>query len=158
MLQLCEGVTHPDLVWKPDKQTEQILTEYGENGRASLSHALRNILPADTILIWTAKFNPTTNAYGSQLPIIRTRGIVSNMSPYSIASLLMDSKRVKTYNKMSLGREDDVVFQSGIDTVDGEFGDGESKIVVNLTKPPLVKKLMEFRTMMHARKLRSNEC
>lgn len=157
-LQLCESGTHPHLVWKPDKKTEQILNEHGENDSASLTHALRTILPSDTILVWTAKFNPSTNAYGADLPIIRTRGIVSGMSPKDIASLIMDSSRVKSYNKMSLGRTDNVLFQQGIDSIEGEFGDGESKIVVNLTKPPLVKKLMEFRTLMHARKLYSTEC
>ena len=157
-IQLCHDETHPDLEWKPDKETEQILHQYGPNGSSSLSYALRHTLPPTTILVWTAKFQPSRNAYGSQLPLLRTRGIVSNMTPRAMTSLLMDSSKVQSYNQMSLGRTDDVVFQAGIDSLDGDFGDGESKIVVNLTKPPLVKKLLEFRTLMHARKLRPPEC
>jgi hypothetical protein len=31
-----------------------------------------------------------------------------------LAELLMDSEKVKMYNKMSLGRSDEVVFQTGV--------------------------------------------
>ena len=43
------------------------------------------------------------------------------------------------------------------DTQDGAFGDGESKVVRNLTKPPMVSSLIEFVTCMHARKLRPSD-
>lgn len=43
------------------------------------------------------------------------------------------------------------------DTQEGSFGDGESKVVRNLTKPPMVKSLIEFVTCMHARKLRPSD-
>jgi len=70
---------------------------------------------------------------------------------------LMDSERVKVYNKMSLGRTDERVFQTGVDTQGGAFGDGESKVVRNLTKPPMVNSIIEFVTCMHARKLRPSD-
>lgn len=145
------------LKWRPDKKTAAILKEHGAHGDATLSRALRDVLPPDTVLLWTAKFDASDDAHGAELPVIRTRGIVEGMSPRDIASLLMDSSRVKEYNSISLGRTDVRTLQTGIDTVDGEFGDGESKIVSNLTKPPLLKRLMEFRTMMHARRLRPHE-
>uniref|UniRef100_A0A7S2A132 START domain-containing protein n=1 Tax=Trieres chinensis TaxID=1514140 RepID=A0A7S2A132_TRICV len=75
------------------------------------------------------------------------------MSPLSFAELLMDSSRVRSYNKMSLGRADLICFQLGIDTIKGEYGNGEAKIVRNLTQPPLSKRRMEFITLMHARRL-----
>jgi hypothetical protein len=72
----------------------------------------------------------------------------------------MDSTKVQSYNKMSLGRKDEVILQQGIDT-DAESGSmgigGEAKIVRNLTKPPLSKKLMEFVTIMYARRLESDD-
>ena len=37
-----------------------------------------------------------------------------------------------------------MVFVLDSDTVAGEFGDGESKIVRNLTKPPMVNSIIEF--------------
>lgn len=40
------------------------------------------------------------------------------------------------------------------DTRDGPYGDGESKVVRNLTKPPMVSSELEFVTFMHARRLR----
>eukprot|EP00978_Attheya_sp_CCMP212_P012222 scaffold30393_cov47-Attheya_sp.AAC.1 len=59
---------------------------------------------------------------------------------------------------MSLGRHDKVVFQKGVDTREGGFGGpGETKIVRNLTKPPLTKKTIEFVTLMHARPLTSED-
>jgi hypothetical protein len=43
------------------------------------------------------------------------------------------------------------------DTHGGPYGDGESKIVRNLTKPPMVSSELEFVTFMHARKLRPSD-
>ena len=43
------------------------------------------------------------------------------------------------------------------DTLEGKHGDGESKIVRNLTKPPMVSSLLEFVTCMHARPLRPSD-
>ena len=43
------------------------------------------------------------------------------------------------------------------DTQGGAFGDGESKVVRNLTKPPMVSSIIEFVTCMHARRLRPSD-
>mmetsp|Transcript_22323 Transcript_22323/g.51150 ORF Transcript_22323/g.51150 Transcript_22323/m.51150 type:complete len:252 (-) Transcript_22323:268-1023(-) len=95
---------------------------------------------------------------GSAHPVIRSRGIVDGMSPKELAELIMDSSRVNVYNKMSLGREDVRVLQTGVDTHDPETGRrGETKIVKNVTKPPLTKKMLEFVTLMHARRLGGGE-
>ena len=94
--------------------------------------------------------------YGAEWPIIKTVSVIRR-SPKYLTKLLMDLSRVRVYNKMSLGRTDVRVFQRGIDTVGGPFGDGESKVVRNLTKPPLVSGIVEFVTFMHARRLRPGD-
>ncbi|KAL7462983.1 hypothetical protein ACHAXS_003356 [Conticribra weissflogii] len=103
------------------------------------------------VLVWTGKFtDPNTNGngninegFGADIPIIKTTSII-HKSPKFLAELLMDSEKVKVYNKMSLGRTDEMVFQKGVDTVAGRFGDGETKVVRNLTKPPMVNSIIEF--------------
>ena len=156
-LNVCEQSNLSEIEWKPDKKTQAILQEHGDIDSPSLKYALEHILPRDTILVWTGKLKSHLNAYGSSLPFIRTRGIISGLSPHDVGSLLMDSTKVKLYNAMSLGREDLVVYQKDINTIDGSFGNGESKIVRNLTQPPLVNKPMEFNTFMHAQKLKNDD-
>ena len=100
------------------------------------------------VLVWSGKFISSNNEeyYGSELPIIKTTSII-HKSPKYLAELLMDSTKVKAYNKMSLGRDDVHVFQSGVDTTkeDGKLGvDSECKIVRNLTRPPMVNSNLEF--------------
>ncbi|CAJ1942852.1 unnamed protein product [Cylindrotheca closterium] len=82
--------------------------------------------------------------YGSELPIVKTKSILP-MSAQEMAELLMDSSRVKVYNKMSVGRKD--VFQWGENT----------KVVRNLTKPPMTKSNMVTVTMMHSRPLKEKD-
>ena len=65
----------------------------------------------DKILVWSGNF--THDYYGNDLPAIRVAGIV-NMSAKALMDLLVDSSRVKEYNKLSLGREDLVVFQDNM--------------------------------------------
>jgi hypothetical protein len=101
----------------------------------------------------TTENNGVSNYYGAELPVIKTISIIHH-SPSYLANILMDSTKVKAYNKMSIGRSDIHVFQKGIDTINGPFGDGETKVVRNLTKPPIVSGIVEFVTCMHARKLR----
>lgn len=140
--------------WKPaDSGTKQMFQD-GVTEEA-LRHALDDEM---NVLVWTGKFKKE-DGYGSELPVVKTVSIIP-MSPKRIAELLMDSDRVKTYNKMSLGRKDEVTFQYGVDTVasskDSSTGftlDGEAKIVRNLTQPPVSKKMMEFITLMYARRL-----
>lgn len=106
-----------------------------------------------TPLLSSSAENNVVNYYGAELPVIKTISIIHH-SPAYLANLLMDSTKVKAYNKMSIGRSDVHIFQKGIDTINGPFGDGESKVVRNLTKPPIVSGIVEFVTCMHARKLR----
>ena len=103
-----------------------------------------------TILLWTGNFG--SGCTGSSVPAVRARGVIPR-SAFSVAELLMDSAKVKTYNAMSLGRTDVRVYQKGIGASSREYGVGETKIVRNRTQPPLTKKTLTFTTLMHAREL-----
>ena len=45
--------------------------------------------------------------------MVKTTTVVRR-SPEFLADLLMDSSKVRVYNKMSVGRTDEVVFQKGM--------------------------------------------
>jgi len=119
--------------WKPaDSGTKQLFQDGVTN--EALRHALDDEM---NVLVWTGKFKKE-DGYGSELPVVKTVSIIP-MSPRSMAELLMDSDRVKTYNKMSLGRKDEVTFQYGIDTTasskdsSAEFTlEGEAKVFPSL--------------------------
>mmetsp|Transcript_11385 Transcript_11385/g.15771 ORF Transcript_11385/g.15771 Transcript_11385/m.15771 type:complete len:333 (-) Transcript_11385:76-1074(-) len=106
------------------------------------------------ILLWTGNFRH--GGYGSDIPCVKSMGLV-DMSPRDLALLLIDSSRVRSYNKISQGRTDEVLLQSGIDSVGGTFGKGETKIIRSLNKPPLVPTALEFLSILHARKLDPEE-
>lgn len=153
-INVCMPKSKDFVEWKAaDSKTRKLLES------SSDVHAVQNALREDDILVWVGKFKQ--GGHGSHLPLVKTVSILP-ISPRNMAALLMDSTKVTSYNKMSLGRNDEVVFQEGIDTEassdESKLGiDGEAKIVRNLTKPPLSKKLMEFVTVMYARKLRSDD-
>jgi len=165
---LCEN---DHVKWIGEKKTDKFLKEYSANHNAgSTAAAAATAITTNSnewytaldssqeVLVWAGKFTKSKDddGYGSELPIIKTTSII-HQSPKYLAELLMDSNMVKVYNKMSLGRTDERVFQTGVDTQGGSFGDGESKVVRNLTKPPMVSSLIEFVTCMHARKLRPSD-
>jgi len=139
--------------WKPDKATSKLL-DLESTHPGALKEALAKDGVEGQVLVFMGKFKE--KGHGSDLPVVKTRSILP-LSPRDFCNLLMDSSRVKSYNKMSLGRVDKVVFQTGVDTREGGFGQGETKIVRNLTKPPLTKKTIEFVTLMHARPLTSQD-
>lgn len=114
--------------WTTHKDTQKLLKEKEEWS------ALRD---GDVLMyIGTSK----VDGYGSNLPIIRTKSILP-LSAEAMAQLLMDSSQVKTYNKLSVGRKDIKVLND------------RTKIVCNLTKPPMTSKNMVSVTLMHSRPL-----
>jgi hypothetical protein len=132
------------VTWKAaDKTTAQAEQEGNEE----------EVLEEGGVLVYLGKWNK--EGYGSNVPVVKSVSII-NMSPKEMAELLLDSSRVKTYNKMSIGRKDVRVMQKGVDTHD-HFGHGETKIVRNITKPPVAKKKMLSVTMMHGRALRPTD-
>ena len=128
MMATQEGSNNQWLDWKPSKDTDKILE----------SENIMTALDDDKVLVYVGKARQ--EGYGSHLPLIKTQSILP-MSAEEMADLLMDSSRVKIYNKMSLGRVDLRVLNE------------RTKIVRNLTKPPIAKSNMVSVTLMHKRHL-----
>lgn len=118
--------------WTEHKDTTKILEEKD----------MMSALDQGEVLVYIGKAKK--EGYGSELPIVKTKSILP-MSAREMAELLMDSNRVKIYNKLSLGRTD--ILQWGENT----------KVVRNLTKPPMTKSSMVSVTMMHSRPLKEKE-
>eukprot|EP00529_Nitzschia_sp_RCC80_P016655 CAMPEP_0113490078 /NCGR_PEP_ID=MMETSP0014_2-20120614/26858_1 /TAXON_ID=2857 /ORGANISM="Nitzschia sp." /LENGTH=646 /DNA_ID=CAMNT_0000383833 /DNA_START=232 /DNA_END=2172 /DNA_ORIENTATION=- /assembly_acc=CAM_ASM_000159 len=106
-------------------------------------------LESNDVMIWSGSF--IHGLYGSDLPAIRAAGIV-NMSAKSLFDLLVDSTRVKEYNKLSLGRTDLVTFDGDLDTT-GPFGRTITKVMRSETKPPMIRKTLVFESILHAKEL-----
>jgi hypothetical protein len=128
MMATQEGSENEWVDWKPSKDTEKILQ----------SENIMTALDQDEVLVYVGKAKK--EGYGSHLPLIKTQSILP-MAAEEMADLLMDSSRVKIYNKMSLGRVDLRVLNE------------RTKIVRNLTKPPVAKSNMVSVTLMHKRNL-----
>jgi hypothetical protein len=130
--------------WKP---VGQVTSQAEQDGNEM------EVLERGDILVYCGKCQK--EGHGSNVPMIKTHSVI-DMSPKDMAELLLDSDRVKMYNKISLGRKDIRVMQKGVDT-HGPLGHGETKIVRNLTQPPIAKKKMLSTTMMHGRPLRPTD-
>ena len=118
--------------WTAQKDTEKALQEKD----------MMSALDDGKVLVYLGKAKK--EGYGTQLPIIKSKSILP-MSAQEMAELLMDSGRVQIYNKMSLGRKDVI-----------NYGEN-TKIVRNLTKPPMAKSNMVSVTLMHSRELQESE-
>lgn len=148
-----------DSMWIPDSKTERILKKTTssewmkstfrpgkirlEEGQDAISEEVKEVL------VWSGSFKH--GLYGSDLPAIRAAGIV-NMSAKSLMELLVDSSRVKEYNKFSLGRDDLVSFDGDLDTL-GPFGKSITKVMKSDTRPPVIRKNLVFVSILHAKEL-----
>ncbi|CAB9505818.1 expressed unknown protein [Seminavis robusta] len=104
----------------------------------------------DIVLLWMGKFQH--GLYGSDLPAVRAVGIIP-AAPKVLYDMLIDSDRVKEYNKLSLGREDLLVLQNGGEE-NGPFGKSAvTKVMRSKSSPPLVRQTMQFVSMLHAQEL-----
>jgi len=212
------------MMWTPTAKTRKYMTEKNlrfddipipgplEEGEGKAGDS--------SCLCWSGKFSH--KYHGHEIPATRSQGII-NMSAEDLVDLLMDSTRVKEYNKTSKGRSDELVLSDGTNletcpfsgrrkkkltgvvmegsiVVDGVavlesetdgsdveqeeehvFDDsgnrtvrtlssrvsnstagkgrktskfeGVTKIVRTKNKPPLVRKLLEFVTLLHCRAL-----
>lgn len=142
-------------MWNADKKTEKLLEKCPEWASLAWSNCGPVVPPPvaseheNNVLIWSGVFSH--GLYGSELPTVRAAGIV-NMSPKKIVDLLLDSSRVKEYNKMSLGRTDVMVLKDNFAN-DSAFGGIVTKVVKSESQPPLVRKRLQFLTLMHVREL-----
>jgi len=142
-------------MWSPDSKTQKLLRstqcqlwmkETFNPGSVAISCGQQD---ENEVLIWTGNFRH--GFYGSELPTIRAAGLV-NMSARSLMELMVDSSRVKEYNKFSVGREDIVTFQDNMNT-NGPFGRSITKVMKSETRPPMVRKTVAFVSILHAKEL-----
>lgn len=94
------------------------------------------------VFVWSGNFSHSY--YGCDIPAVRCSAIV-NMSPANLANLLIDSERVKEYNKMSIGRDDILVLQ--------DDGKCVTKVSVGKSKPPMLGKTLQLKTLLHMEQL-----
>lgn len=114
----------------------------------------QNFPQAAEVTIWSGTF--IHGLYGSDLPAVRSMGIV-NMSPKALTDLMVDSTRTKEYNKMSLGRTDLLVLHDNLYDEGGEegpFGKSITKVMRAETQPPVIRKPLQFVSILHATKLK----
>jgi hypothetical protein len=136
--------------WSPTRDTEKILSKQQRNQQPPSQQGKE-------ILVWLSKVDH--GGIGSELPMIKARGIVKTNAK-NLVDLLLDSSRVKEYNKLSVGRTDELMMQSGFQTLATEspYGiKGEIKIIRSRSKPPILRKQIEMISVIHARELQT-EC
>lgn len=150
--------------WIAVSNTEKILARRSKmknNARVKGMGSWKNAASGRDVLVWYSKC--TRPGYGSEHPIVRSRGIIP-ASAAAVVDLLRDSNRVREYNKMSTGREDQhVLTQEHNSSVHSTrkcplLGvSGEAKILSSKSQPPLVRKPLEFKTLFYARRLDSSD-
>ncbi|KAL7580176.1 hypothetical protein ACA910_012927 [Epithemia clementina (nom. ined.)] len=141
-------------MWTPDAKTLKILKQtpawtgvvWKQQGAVVLPAG--GLLNESDIFLWTGTFKH--GHYGSELPAVRSCGIIDK-NPQELMALLVDSDRVKEYNKYCVGRTDLLVLQDNMDK-SGAFG-GTTKVMKTESKPPLVRKMLRFTSLLHAREL-----
>ncbi|EJK67577.1 hypothetical protein THAOC_11370 [Thalassiosira oceanica] len=153
-----ETVSDESSRWTQERDTGKILSK-----RAKLIESGKtvdgpigpwdNAACSDEVLVWTSKCSH--DGFGCEYPIVRARGLIPS-SAKDMVDLLLDSSRVKDYNKMSLGRRDEHCFMSDVDdtTPCSETGlHGETRIMRSQSQPPVIRKPVELRLLLHARRL-----
>ena len=136
-------------MWVPDGKTTKILKNqpawndivWNKDGPVTIPPGLNE----DEVLVWSGTF--VGGHYGSELPAVRSVAVI-DMNPKELLDLLLDSNRVKEYNKLCLGRDDLLVFEE--EAGSGPFGGITTKIVKTQTKPPVIRKTLQFTSLMHA--------
>lgn len=135
----ANGGTHKLL--QSGKWDNTVFLSFDGHRPVPIPHA-RGSKEENDVLVWSGTWDH--KYYGNDLPAIRCEAIV-NMSPRSLANLLVDSSRVKEYNKMSIGREDIMVLQEDETSV--------TKIVVGKSKPPMLSKTLMLKSLLHMEEL-----
>ena len=143
--------------WTPEQGTGKLLSKRATmlfNGETDGPIGdWPNAAHGEEVLVWTSKC--LHGGHGSEYPIVKARGLIPT-SALKMVKLLLDSDRVKEYNKMSLGRIDEHCFTIGVERLTecpstGILG--ELKIVRSKSQPPVVRKPIELRLLLHARRL-----
>jgi hypothetical protein len=159
---LCElgfrYVTDESDRFVPKCDTERILAKYRKKGTSNTSPKNWMIQPwnsvqGNDVLVWMGDCGH--DGFGSNWPVCKARGLIRT-SPRELVEFMMDSTRVKEYNKMSQGRDDLVVFQDDLDTTaeESQYGfAGACKVVRSRNKPRLLPKAIEITSLVYAKPL-----
>lgn len=142
----------------PTRDTERLLLKYrsghhDDNVLGDWPIGDWKLAHGTDILVWVGETGGT--GFGSDWPVVKARGLV-NTSPKTLAKFMMDSSRIKEYNKMSAGREDVLRIQHGLDTTAEEscYGfPGDCKVVRALNRPRFLPKTIETMSLMYTRPL-----
>jgi hypothetical protein len=152
-------------IWTPDGKTKHIVSSSEKSWEGTTFSPPHLPSESDTpmdettaastdhVLVWTGTL---VNCYGSDIPAVRSAATMA-MSAESLLDLLLDSGRVQEYNAMSLGRTDVQVLESC--TLTSSSSSLEStfprtvatKIVQSASRPPMLRKTLQFTTLLHAR-------
>jgi len=148
-------------MWQPDSKTEKLLKKTAGSGsnnntawmkctfqNGKISASTCSFPSSKDVLIWSGSFKH--GLFGSDVPAIRSVGIVET-SARKLMDLLVDSSRVKEYNKISLGRKDVIKFDGDLEN-DGPFGKAITKVMRSESKPPMLKPLA-LTSILHAKQL-----
>ena len=167
--------------WSPTSATDKILrkrAKKGEGGVAPMGGSWTNAASdRNEILVWSSKCTRYAG-YGSDNHIVKARGLI-NASAAIVVELIGNSDRVREYNKLSIGREDDLVLTTTTTAPTNDRTDnvskedegtiptvhslevlcprlcvpGLAKVMSSKSQPPLTLKPLEFKTLYYARRL-----
>jgi len=96
------------------------------------------IINKSDMMVW--KKYLSSNLPDHEYPLVKANGII-NAPPNKVLEMMVDSNRVKEYNKFSYGRDDVEVLSTN------------TKIVWNRTWPPFCVKPHDFCSIMHHRSI-----
>ena len=143
---------NPHVVDALAKSGLHMATNHDDNGWVSWKGSLPTNIDASLdngdILVYTG--STLRPGFGSEVPWIKSISILP-MTASEGAKLMMDSTRVKSYNSLSLGREDLKIMPPSI-THNSNLQQ-ESKIVRNVVQLPVSNSKVESVTLLHTRQL-----
>lgn len=166
--------------WSPTSATDKILRKRakGKGERVQMGGSWTNAAcDSNEILVWSSKCT-RHSGYGSDNHIVKARGLI-NASAATVVELIGNSDRVREYNKLSIGREDDLVLTTTTALTNDEIVSvnenvdegtiptvhslevlcpklkvpGLAKVMSSKSQPPLTLKPLEFKTLYYARRL-----
>lgn len=157
LVQSARHLSGSESKWTPDSKTAKWIDQ-NRNGwdkctwrppSEDHTEAWKNFPSAgspenERIFVWSTTFGG--GGYGSEIPAVRVAGIVPAPAK-DVMQLLVDSNRVHEYNKLSLGRTDELILQASLGS-DGPFG-GITKVMTSETT--IMRKTLQFTSLMHAR-------
>jgi len=155
--------------WSPTGATDRILRKRPKGvGTNKVTTACggpmgpwANAASGRDVLVWSSKC--ARGGHGSDNPIVKSRGLIP-ASAKAVVDLVRDSDRVREYNKLAIGREDQMALTT---TADGGESSvhcavtrcprlgiaGEAKVMSSRSQPPLTLKPLEFKTLYYVRRL-----